>query len=169
MNDIKKEYVSVIRRAKDIGASRLLNAYCMAAYFIALNRVTGLPAEDNYRLFKNGLCTNKLFSLALGNAESYLNPKRTPDRKKWAEQSRLRKYENDWIVDVLEKTEKFELGYNYHRCGICRLCMDEGCFELAKYLCRLDFVMADMMGMKLERTQTIAEGADYCDFRYSRK
>ncbi len=169
LHDIKKEYVSVIRRAKEIGASRLLSAYCMGAYFIALNRVTGFSPEENYRLFKNGLCANKLFSFALGNAASYLNPKRMPGRKKWEAQSHLEKYENDWIVDILDKTEEFELGYDYHRCGICRLCMDEGCFELAKYLCRLDFVLADLMGMKLERTQMIAEGAAYCDFRYSRK
>lgn len=37
---IKKEYISIIRRAKDIGHSRLLSAYCMAAYFIALNNTT---------------------------------------------------------------------------------------------------------------------------------
>ena len=34
---------------------------------------------------------------------------------------------------------------------------------------RMDFVLADMMNMKLVRTGTIAEGASYCDFRYSRK
>ena len=28
---------------------------------------------------------------------------------------------------------------------------------------------ADIMDMKLTRTKTIAEGADMCDFRYSRK
>lgn len=44
-----------------------------------------------------------------------------------------------------------------------------GCPELAAYICRMDFVLADMMNMKLVRTGTIAEGASYCDFRYSRK
>lgn len=87
---IKKEYISIIRRAKDIGHSRLLSAYCMAAYFIALNNITTFTPEENY-------------------------------------------------------------------------------FDLAKYLCQLDFVMADMMGIELKRTQTIAEGAQYCDFRYSKK
>ena len=41
--------------------------------------------------------------------------------------------------------------------------------KLAAYICRMDFVLADMMNMKLVRTGTIAEGASYCDFRYSRK
>ena len=105
----------------------------------------------------------------MGNVNSYLNPQKMKKRKEWEKQSHLRKYENDWIVDVLGKTEEFELGYNYYQCGICKLCEDENCFELAKYLCQLDFVMADMMGMELIRTQTIAEGAQYCDFRYSKK
>lgn len=74
------------------------------------------------------------------------------------------------MVDILEggANDDFELGYDYHTCGICSLCRDEGCFELAKYLCRMDYVLADMMHMRLVRTQTIAEGATYCDFRYSR-
>jgi len=33
----------------------------------------------------------------------------------------------------------------------------------------MDFVIADIMNMKLVRTGTIAEGAKYCDFRYSRQ
>lgn len=48
-------------------------------------------------------------------------------------------------------------------------CKDEGCPELAKYLCRYDYLLADIMGMELKRTGTIAEGYDKCDFRYSRK
>jgi len=116
-----------------------------------------------------GLYDSRLLRKALGDADSYLDVKKMPGRKVWEKASHERKYENDWVVDVLEKTDNYELGYNYYECGVCKLCKDEGCFELAKYLCRLDFVMADIMNMKLERTGTIAEGADFCDFRYSRK
>ena len=77
--------------------------------------------------------------------------------------------ENDWVVDILPGNGEYDLGYDYHECGICKICQDEGCPELASYLCRMDFVLADIMNMKLERTGTIADGADYCDFRYSRK
>lgn len=73
------------------------------------------------------------------------------------------------MVDIPTKTDSFESGYDYHECGICKLCQDEGCPELAKYLCRFDYVLADLMGMELKRTMTIAEGDPYCDFRYSRK
>lgn len=167
--EIKKEYKRIVLRAKDIGKSRLLNAYFMGAYFIALNRGTECSAEENYQFFKTGLYRSRLFRMAIGNADAYLDRKKLPGRLLWAERSHKRRYENDWVVDILDKTADFELGYDYHTCGICRLCRDEGCPELAEYLCRLDFVMAELMGMKLVRTQTIAKGAAYCDFRYSRK
>ncbi|MBP3457968.1 MAG: L-2-amino-thiazoline-4-carboxylic acid hydrolase [Lachnospiraceae bacterium] len=166
---VKTEYKNIVLRAKSIGNSRLLNAYLLAAYFIALNRSTGLPPEDNYQLLKKGLYDSKLFHKVLGNADSYLDQSKMAGRKAWEKQSHEQKYENDWIVDVLDKTDDYDLGYDYHRCGVCKLCQDEGCFELVQYLCRLDFVMADIMGMRLERTKTIAEGGDFCDFRYSRK
>lgn len=166
---VKTEYRRIVCRAKEIGKSKLVSSYMMGAYFIALNRVTGLSAEENYELYKNGLCTSKIFGLALGNAESYLDEKKLADRQEWSRKSHLRKYENDWVVDILTKTDSFELGYDYHECGICRLCQDEGCPELAKYLCRFDYVLADLMGLELKRTMTIAEGSPYCDFRYSRK
>ncbi len=92
-----------------------------------------------------------------------------PARQAWSASSHKCKYENDWIVDVLEGHENFDLGYNYLQCGICKLCKDENCFELARYLCQPDCVIADMMEMKLERTTTIAESGKSCDFRYSRK
>ena len=83
----------------------------------------------------------------------------------------MEKYKNDWVVDIIEdgENDNFVLGYNYHNCGICNLCRDEGCFELAKYLCRMDYVLADMMGLELTRTKTLAENGDCCDFRYGRK
>lgn len=167
--NVNQEYRNIIRKAKEIGKSRLISSYCMGAYFIALNRNTGLTPEENYKLFKDGLCDNTLFRKALGTADKYLDKKKLPDRLEWSKESHKRKYENDWVLDVLTETEQFELGYDYLECGICKLCRDEGCLELAKYLCRFDFVIADIMGMNLERTMTIAEGNEKCDFRYSRK
>lgn len=166
---VKKEYHVVIRQAKEIGPSRLISAYCMAAYFIALNRKTGLHAQKNYELFRDGLYSSFLFRKAFGSADAYLDKRKMPGRQKWSADSHKGQYENDWIVDVLEGNGEYELGYNYSQCGICKLCQDEHCFELAKYLCQLDYVIADLMGMNLKRTRTIAEGGEYCDFRYSRK
>lgn len=166
---IVKEHKAITIRAKDMNDEKLLSSYIMGVYFIAMNRCTGLSAEENYKILENGLKNSGMFRKGLGTVEAYLDEKNIPRRLKWAEESKKRKNENNWVVDVLPKCEEYELGYDYHECGICKICKDEGCFELAKYLCQLDFMMADLMNAKLVRTQTIAEGADYCDFRYSLK
>lgn len=165
---IAKEHKIILDRAKDIGKSNLLSSYIMGSYFIALNRSTSRSAEENYEIFRDGLCASKLFHKIMGDADSYLDPKRIPARRQWSEDSHKRKYENDWVVDILPGNDEYDLGYDYHECGICKLCQDEGCPELAVYLCRMDYVLADIMNMKLVRTGTIAEGASCCDFRYSK-
>ena len=167
--NILAEYKKTAERAKDIGKAKLLGSYIMGIYFIAMNRCTGRSAEENFEMLRDGLCASPLFHKVMGNAESYLDPKKLPARLKWSEESHKRTYENDWVVDILTKTDDYELGYDYHECGVCKLYDDEGCPELAPYMCRMDFVLADIMDMKLVRTGTIAEGAELCDFRYSRK
>lgn len=77
-----------MRSAK--GHSKLLSAYCMAAYFIALNHITSLTPEENYEILKNGLCPSKLFHLAVGNGNSYLNPRKMKKRKRWERESHLK-------------------------------------------------------------------------------
>ena len=70
------EHKAVVARAKDIGKSKLMSSYMMGAYFIAMNRSTGKTAEENYEIFKNGLCASKLFHKAVGNVDSYLDEKK---------------------------------------------------------------------------------------------
>lgn len=166
--NVKREYRKIISNAKDIGKSKMISSYCMGAYFIALNRTTGLTLEENYQLFQDGLSANRLFRMALGTADQYLDRKKLPSRYAWSIKSHERRYENDWVVDILDKTDEYELGYDYYECGICKLCRDEGCPDLARYLCQFDFVLADIMGMKLKRSMTLAQGHEKCDFRYSR-
>lgn len=167
---ILREYKAINLRAKDIGPkNKLMNSYMMTAYFIAMNRVTGLSSDENYDILETGLSQSKLFKSVLGNAGSYLDEKKWDGRKEWDEKTHRKEYENDWVVTVIKGNNDFELGYDYEECGVCKLCRDENCFELAKYLCRLDFLMADMIGMKLVRTKTLAEGDKVCDFRFSYK
>ena len=169
IHSIQKEYQAVVERASSIGKSKLLSAYLMAAYFIAMNRCDGLSSEENYEVLNEGLKTSKIFKAVLGNADSYLDPKKLQGRIQWSRETHEKKYENEWVVDIIEGDGTFDLGYDYHACGVCALCRDEGCPEYAKYLCRLDYMMAELMGMELERTTTIAEGGTFCDFRYRKK
>lgn len=162
------EYAAILARAKPMSQGRLLAPYAMGAYFIAMNRTTGLSAEENYLAIENGFKASLLVRLAMGAAGgSYLSPSKTESRLRNAAESHRIEGENNWVYDIVEPDGTFEFGLDYTACGICRLCADEGCPELTPYLCRLDFPMAQMMGLRLARTKTIGGGDGVCDFRYS--
>lgn len=183
---ILSEYREIWRRAGEVGdKNKLYSAYAMAAYFIAAVRITCLPPETVYHALENGCRKSRLFAKLMEPAEKYLSESRLPGRFAWAEETHDPKHRaacpNDWVVEIVTPaaqsdvqqgaagTPVFELGYDYYECGVCKLCREEACPELARYMCRLDYLMADMMGMTLTRTKTLAEGGDYCDFRYSRR
>ena len=168
--NIKTTYRDIVERASDIGSNnRLLGAYALAAYFIAMNRCDSLTPVQNCDIMENGLRASKLYRMTMGSADAYFSEKNMASRRVWSKETYERKYKNNWIVDVIEKAPGFEFGFDYKECGVCKLCRDEGCPEFAKYLCRLDYMTTDMMGIHLDRTMTLAEGGPKCDFRFSRK
>ncbi len=166
---ILEEYERILDNAKDIGRhNTLLSAYALGAWFIAMNREDGLSPDENIEILTRRLKASRVFSMVMGDADHYLSEKRIEKQKKWAENTQKRIYENDWVVELLPKNNEYDLGYDYLECGVCKLFNDEGCPNLAKYICRLDYMFAETMGLRLERTLTLAEGADKCDFRFFR-
>lgn len=166
---ILAEYGRIIAHANDIGKrNSLLSCYILGAWFIAMNRQDSLSPDENYHIMSNGLRSSRMFRMVMGDADHYLDSKRIEKQKKWAESTHERKYENDWVANLLPGNGSYDLGYDYLECGICKLCRDEGVPELAKYLCRLDYMFAEVMGLQLDRSTTLAEGGDKCDFRFSR-
>jgi hypothetical protein len=59
-------------------------------------------------------------------------------------------------------------GVNVTRCGLAKYLNQEGAPELASVICRGDHHIEKYLprGVEFKRTQVIAEGAPYCDFRY---
>lgn len=57
----------------------------------------------------------------------------------------------------------------YTQCGVCELAKQEGCLDLAKSLCKIDFISYDLMGANLARTKTLANGDDVCDFHVTKR
>lgn len=108
---IEEEHGKIVARAKDIGKSKLLSSYIMASYYIAMNRSTGKSAQENFEIFRDGLCASKLFHKVMGDVDSYLDPKKMPGRLKWSEDSHKRLYENDWVVDILPGNGEYDLSF----------------------------------------------------------
>ena len=62
----------------------------------------------------------------------------------------------------------FDIGIDYVRCGNLELAKKLGAEEFAPYVCMSDIALSNALGWGLIRTQTLADGCSYCDFRFKR-
>jgi hypothetical protein len=68
---------------------------------------------------------------------------------------------------ALEAPEN-ELHFDVRRCDYARFFQEIGAPELGFLLvCSADGPIAEALGIGLERTQTMMQGSDHCDFRYT--
>mgnify|MGYP000628053370 CR=1 FL=1 len=88
----------------------------------------------------------------------------------------------EWLLDLMFKLvfaapfkrnkipANNQVAFDVTRCPLAEYFRDLGIPELTKYAaCSLDHYMAAQWGMTLKRTQTIAEEAPLCDFRFRMK
>ena len=62
----------------------------------------------------------------------------------------------------------FDIGVDYLRCGNYELAKRLGAAEFAPFVCLSDMALSDALGWGLQRSQTLADGCAYCDFRFKR-
>lgn len=77
-------------------------------------------------------------------------------------------WDNALEIDVIEQSQE-NLSFNVTRCRYAELYESLGFRELGTtFSCARDFALIEGFNphISLKRTQTIMEGADYCDFRY---
>ncbi len=81
--------------------------------------------------------------------------------------SKKRIYKDDWIVELVtpKENEKFKIGYDVYQCPIIKYLKEHNLERFAKWFCLDDYPIHEAMGIKLDRTKTLAEGKDFCDFR----
>jgi hypothetical protein len=84
-------------------------------------------------------------------------------------QSQTRQYPAGFVYDLVtgDGTD-FDWGLNIFECGICKFYAAQGASEFMPLVCSLDYPLSDALGYGLVRTQTLAEGAAYCNPRMKR-
>jgi hypothetical protein len=89
--------------------------------------------------------------------------------KKRAARSQQRRYPADWVREHVEGDgSTFDWGMDYPECGIVKFLHSQDADELAPYLCLTDYALFAALGIGLERTMTLAEGCEKCDFRFKK-
>jgi hypothetical protein len=85
-------------------------------------------------------------------------------------ESHRQEFPDDFVYDFVEPGpgDSFEFGIDYKACGFCKFAARHGDQEILPNICGLDFDAYATRGIRLERTQTLAGGADHCNFRFAR-
>ncbi|MCB0525783.1 MAG: L-2-amino-thiazoline-4-carboxylic acid hydrolase [Saprospiraceae bacterium] len=76
-----------------------------------------------------------------------------------------------FLVKVItDPAETFGLGYGIDilECGICKQFQKHGMQRYATILCEVDELTSSLAGLEIIRSNTIANGAKKCDFRWKR-
>jgi hypothetical protein len=156
--------------------NRNTRALYMTAAWLAMYRslqARGASVEEAARLiylgtasFYNSVPTRWLMRW---QGRRLLGRKFQAQRRHEATISQQRRYPDDWVFEVVEGDgQGFDFGVDYTECGVVKYLAREGAPELAAYGCWIDYPLFAAMHLRLDRTETLAQGGQRCDFRMSR-
>jgi len=172
----RQEYSRLIPQIPDVGDGRLFIQFITAtAQTLALYRVLishGKTLEEAGRLYYL-LCETVLnsyprFMHRLIGYLSFSGIARSIFKKR-ALESQKRLYPGGYVYYFVEGDGKeFDYGVDYSECGGCKFLSEQGAHELAPYICTADIIYSELFGWGLNRTMTIAEGFEKCNFRFKK-
>jgi hypothetical protein len=87
----------------------------------------------------------------------------------FAAESTSNRYPGNWVMEYIPGDGMaFDFGYNMKACAILEFFrrMDAG--RYMPYLCATDHTASRAVGTGLHRTQTLSNGGDCCDFRFTK-
>ena len=176
-NNVRQEYEKLIPeipyikglRGKILNSFLLITAQELAAY--KTMKKQGQPATEAWELchqalrlrvaqippWKRWFLKNLMFSS--------LMKKIVARRAKQQQKVSFGDFEVEYLTC---RGDDFDLGVNYLKCGNYNFAMEHGGEEFAPFICMSDIALSDSLGWGLMRTQTLADGCDYCDFRFKK-
>lgn len=156
-------------RAKFLNSFLLITAQELAAY-LAMKKLGKSPSEaweichlalrlrvKNIPRWKRWLMKRFMFSGLVSKIISF--------RAKRLEKGIFGDFEIEYLDS---KGKEFDLGINYLKCANYNFVIQHGGEDFAPYVCMSDIALSDAMGWGLIRTQTLADGCKYCDFRFKK-
>lgn len=179
--EVMDEFAIVLSQMPYVGgaASRMSDFFMRLMGFMAISRVLrrhGVPlpviGEIERETYKAQLLTvSEAERLASGR--QFMSPENQTllreQAARSATESHQEEYPEDFVYEFVEPGpgDSFEFGIDYRACGFCKLAARHGDKEILPNICCLDFDAYATRGIRLERTQTLAAGADHCNFRFS--
>ncbi len=171
VKSVKKEYKAIIARQPEVGGRKnnlimglYLAAYTFAFYKVAPHIVTEEVYEGLVRAVAYSPSTEKLYK-----GKNFFTKKNMTTRERLAVDKEYNSYSENWKYTFSYDLSVPKCEIIYTECAICKMAEREGCFNLMKYACVLDYTSQEFMGNTLTRTKTIGNGDDICDFHIEHK
>lgn len=169
LKKLKAEYRAMVERTPGIGGSSLEADLIGACFFFAM----GKTIPDMTPELMNDIVAQSIRSDFMQKAHQGQRKKGTlfsdkSQEKKVmeAEKSRHSPYEMDWEFSYQKGKDEFYCTYT--QCGICKLAKREHMERFLPCMCQMDFATYEMVGAKLIRTKTLANGDECCNFHVVR-
>ncbi len=172
--ETRREYSILIPALPYIGTKPPLNQLVVATgWYVAMYRVIrrreGTAEEAGqlfYELAEDFLRRTPALARQLMGKVAFTDPYRRQLQAQ-ALESKKRTYPADYVFNYVEGDGKsFDFGLDYLRCTSCEFLKAQGAMELAPYLCRIEALYCEMLGLGLRRTKTLAAGDSCCNFRF---
>jgi hypothetical protein len=177
--EIMNEFDVVLGQMPYVGGaeSRMSDFFMRLLGFMAIGRALhrrGMPkdviGQIELESFKRHMLTIPEAE-RMASGRQFMSAENRALIREQAAQSRKNIYPGDFVYDYVEPGpgDTFEFGVNYRACGFCQFAGRHGDADILAHICGLDFAAYNLRGVHLERTQTLAGGAPYCNFRFTSK
>ena len=175
--EMMAEFEIVLTQIPYVGgtASRMSDFFMRLIGFMAIGRVLrrrGVPlpviGDIERESYKAQLLTVPEAE-RLASGRQFMSAENRAFLREQAAKSLAEEYKEDFVYDFVQPGpgDNFEFGINYKACGFCKFADRHGDQEILPAICGLDFEAYATLGIRLERTQTLAGGASHCNFRFS--
>lgn len=172
--NVLKEYKDIVKRTPSIGPLKknmfVVTMYC-GAFLIALYKKAESKLNgDKLKDLVHELAYSPLMVKAKSGKSAFTEKeiKNRTIQSKWSRDN-INKYPMNWFYYFVNVPGKEEYYITHKECGICKLTKQEGCGEITKYLCMIDYYTFEMQGAVLDRTKTLGYGDDECNFHLMSK
>jgi hypothetical protein len=169
----KLKYKEIIKKLPEFEKNDRfkMNIVSCAMFAAFISNLKEKPTlEDVTKWYNESMMTKSMKWFCKKSGKKKFTNKDIDNMKKTAKLKAADRNPYSWNMEfyLYDNNKRYEARFT--KCGICHLLKEEGLFEFAPAMCKLDYTMADAGGVSdFKREYTIATGGAYCDCGYYKK